>query len=159
MNTHHFIAIAALIGMATVTSAAQLPTDDVVNMALAKARAAWRADPSLVIEFRWDALNSCNLRTSPEVATLQGIDTQTTIHFDDDSQPDKLEHAFTYVIRLNSSCDWNRLGLDAVMVHEVGHVMLGPDHSCDPHSVMFWKVMPGQIIQPEDWDKLRPVQS
>lgn len=48
------------------------------------------------------------------------------------------------VIRIKAAC--TEAG-DAILVHEVGHVFLGPDHDPNPYSVMYTYVVPNRTLE------------
>lgn len=112
--------------------------------------ALWGFQVTEPIEFRWEPLNACNLRETPTVALTQVIDTQTTMHFDDGTSV-VTEHAYSYLIRLNSNCDWSKIPMDHVIAHEYGHILLGADyHSANKHSIMYPVVNATQDVMPSD---------
>jgi hypothetical protein len=135
--------------------AATLPTPSELADALAESRQAWHAESSDAIEFRLDPLNSCVLKDNPTIAITQSFDIVTTVSFDDGTEP-VTSHQKTWVIRINSSCDWSKLNLRNTVTHELGHILIGPNwHSRNPHSVMYWIVQGNQSILPEDREMLR----
>jgi hypothetical protein len=66
----------------------------------------------------------------------------------------------THVITINEKCIWDAgTASDALLVylltHEFGHLLMGPEHSLDPHSIMFETVsLSGQVVTAEDRKRL-----
>lgn len=135
----------ATIFLACTIAQASQPTTTELSDALTAAETAWGV--SATVEFR-EPLNACVLRDNPIVATTQDMDTVTTVRFDD-SEPVE-SHQVTHVIRINSNCDWGNLNIKQVVLHEIGHLVVGPHHSADKKSIMFWLVRGDQKIMPED---------
>lgn len=132
------------IAFAAALHASSLPTPAELSSALASAESAWGVD-DVPVEFRLEPLESC----ITQVATEQDLEAVTTISFDDGRMALHTSQV-THVIRINSSCDWSLLNLDQIIMHEFGHVLIGPDHSKDPHSIMYPVVHAGQRITPKD---------
>lgn len=126
--------------------AANVPSDDEIAAALASAREAWKATQEITV--RSEPLNNCELRDIPHIAEMQWEDVQTTVTFDGQST---VSHKLTYVVLLNSNCDWSKLSLSQTMLHEVGHVVIGAEwHNPDRRSIMYYIVSGKQVITPED---------
>ncbi len=144
--------LTALILLAPLLALAAAPTDSDLAEYLAGAVATWGVDAAGPVRFVLDPMNPCDLHTRPQVATMQWLDVQTTLTFDD--APAVLTHRLTYVIHINSNCPWTPAWLRQVVLHEYGHVLLGGDwHSRNKSSIMFYVVeqKPGkQTITPED---------
>ena len=136
-----FIALAA----ATLHAAA-LPTSADLAAALAAAESAWGVD-DIPVEFRLEPIDSCVFNEN--VAVEQDLTRVTTMRFDDGSIAIE-SHEIRHIIRINSSCDWSRLNLNQIVLHEFGHVLVGPSHSGNKRSIMYPVVMPGQRITPQD---------
>jgi hypothetical protein len=66
----------------------------------------------------------------------------------------------THIITINEKCIWDAgTASDALLVylltHEFGHLLMGPDHSLDPHSIMFTTVsLSGQVVTADDRKRL-----
>jgi hypothetical protein len=66
----------------------------------------------------------------------------------------------THVITVNAACPWDAgtasdALLVAVLAHEMGHVLMGPEHSTDPESIMFPSVSAsGQRVTEADKARL-----
>lgn len=149
--------LAALPALAS--SNPPLPTPE---PSLARALALWRVEPgTLDIKLRWEALSPCRINREDETATTQLLTSITTTVFDseDGEPPAKAQtESYQWVIRLNLNCNWERIDLDGILTHEVGHILLGTrGHSKDPHSIMFKAVIWGaqQVITDEDWAATR----
>ena len=139
--------LALFMGLALATlNAATLPTPAELSIALAAAEAAWGVD-DIHVEFRLESIDSCVL--NERVAVEQELTRVTTMKFDDGSIAIE-SHEVTHVIRINSSCDWSKLDLNQIVLHEFGHSICGPAHSSDKRSIMYPVVMPGQRITPQD---------
>jgi hypothetical protein len=70
-----------------------------------------------------------------------------------------LTDPWTKVITVNAACPWNLPDSDAllaaVLTHEMGHILMGPEHSADSQSIMFATVSSsGQAITPLDRQRL-----
>lgn len=115
-------AILAAILATSSAQAADLPA------AIAEAVTAWHlAAPPVPI--RYERLNGCPVWR--HTAAQTNWETRT--------------------ITINSACHWSQALLTVAVEHELGHVLLGrPDHSSDPHSVMFPVLSTKQAIQPAD---------
>lgn len=102
---------------------------------LAQARAQWGInDPSVTIRF--ERLNGCHTHFSRVFVAWSDFKTRA--------------------ILINSACNWDRNGLLSVTVlHEYGHMLTGPQHSDNKHSVMYFMPSADQIITPEDRTKLQ----
>lgn len=63
----------------------------------------------------------------------------------------------TRTITLNAICKWDESTVMSVLVHEVGHLILGIGHSLDKESIMYFRVWGDgrQIITEEDWGRLK----
>lgn len=118
------IALAALAG--TFASAADsIPTQEALAEALTLAQNQWGYEiKDATIQFRLEPLNACPLAVDHDIATTQLLDYVTTTRFEGDAPP-VVSHAYTYVIRINSACDWSQLDLIATVEHEYGHILIG----------------------------------
>ncbi len=122
----------------------------VLSLYLAAAQSAWGVTISEPIHIRWEPLNDCRLGATPkDVAIIEVLDAQTTMRFDDGSQSE-MTHTYTYVIKLNVDCSWEKTPLGLVITHEYGHILHGQAHSTNKRSVMYPVVSAGQVIMPED---------
>ena len=140
----------ALLGAASLSASQRTPTTEELESALANAKLEWRADLPELVEFRLEPLNACDLKQARIVAVTQPYDVITTLVYDDGSAP-AVSKTRIWIIRINSSCDWSRLDIRNVVIHEVGHILIGPDyHSADKRSVMSFLVNGKQAILPED---------
>ncbi len=148
------LAIASLILAATSAHAAVRiePTQAQLNEALTRAAAAWGVRVEFPIRIEMSDLNPCNrLHNTPVVATIHVAETKTTMRAEDDSAPPVVSVGYAYAIQVNSSCKWDEGKLQAVVTHELGHVLLGAAyHSKDRHSLMFEIVDGAQALQAED---------
>lgn len=146
-----FILLALLASQAWATDAT--PTQAQLASALANAKAVWGISVGPV-EVRLDPINACDMFATPRVAVVEVHDFHTIITYDDGTKADG-GTTYQYVIRINSNCNWEGIGLDleTTMIHEYGHLLLGAAyHSKDPRSVMYPVVRAGQTIRPEDWE-------
>lgn len=156
---NHIASILILAAFAPSIHAATLPTLDDLTSALANAVQEWKSSGSETIEFRFDALNSCELKENPTIAQTQPYDTVTTMSFDDGSEP-VVSHKMVWLIRINSNCDWSRLNLRNTIMHELGHILVSPNyHSTNKASIMYWVVRGNQSILPEDRAMLKTEMS
>jgi hypothetical protein len=58
-------------------------------------------------------------------------------------------------ITLNLNCNWDKGILEIVLAHEYGHLVLqSVAHSLNRKSAIFWCVMRGQKVLPEDRERL-----
>ena len=138
--------------LSAVSGQTSTPSLEALSASLAFARVAWGGLPVENISFRLEALNDCDLRPghSSRTAQLNTSDTETTMTFDDGS-PSVISHRATYVISVNTACNWRNLPLQNTIVHEYGHVLIGGTyHSTNPNSVMYYVVNSKQKIMPED---------
>lgn len=160
-----YLALAFLLAMiaafcsARCSAADSLPTSEAMTEALTLAQNQWGYTlKDAAIQFRLEPLNACPLEVDHDIATTQLLDYQTTTRFEGDAPP-VVSHAYTYVIRINSACDWSKLDLIATVEHEYGHILIGPDyHSKDPHSIMFRAVIGAQSVTRHDEKVVRAVQ-
>ena len=153
MRTYRSIAVAVIFAVSCLRAASapdQLTERD-LQIAFAQAQDAWGITISAPVSLELVPLNRCpisaNITRTPRVAEEQQFD----IHAASDGREVPVTH--TWVIRINSLCNWSSLDLSAIMQHEVGHILIGADyHSKNKHSVMYSVVKRGrkQIIQPED---------
>lgn len=133
-------------------------TPGLAKRALEQALIAWREDPNMPVDLRLENIGSCRINGEDNTATTQAIDTVTKIRYESEDPAEApvivTNHAYSYIIRVNTSCDWGRIDIWKIMVHEVGHLILGGEyHSQDRHSIMFKVVYAGegQIITDTDW--------
>ena len=130
------------------------PSQSSMESALEQARQAWNYDSPFPIVIREEPLNSCSGRSPHDVANTQVTDTWSTLTME--GEEPVTTHAYTIVILINSSCDWSKLNLVAVMTHEYGHVLLGAAyHSRDKRSIMYPIVGGLQQIMPADMDLVK----
>lgn len=135
-----------------IMQAATLPTEGELDAALDQARIAWGVDTSDPVRIILEPLNACHLKDTPQIAITQRYWSVTTMTFDADEPPITSKQN-TFVIRVNSSCDWSKLNLTNTIIHEYGHILIGDAyHSKDRHSVMFYVVASDgeQSILPAD---------
>lgn len=128
------------------------PTKEQLAAALANAKADWgiNIDP---VEIRLEAINPCDMFGTPRIAVVETHDFHTIITYDDGTKADG-GTTYTYVIKINSNCNWNGTGLDLnkTVVHELGHILQrSTGHSSNPRSIMYPVVNSRQSILPEDW--------
>lgn len=153
-------AVAGLILCCAAAWSAPTPAD--MRVAFEQAQFAWGTAVSYPVEFRSEPIGPCVIgrvnRADPEgsgtpVITTQVTDTQTSLSFDE-GETTTVAHELAVIVRANSNCDWGRLDLAGLMIHEVGHMLIGTGyHSADRRSIMYPVVVMGgkQIIQPEDF--------
>jgi len=144
--------IASVLSPSVERSGTATPDAQELAISLAAARLAWGGPAVEDIQFRLEPLNDCDLRPghTSRTAQLNTSDTQTTMAFDDGS-PSVVSHHTTYVITVNTACDWRRLPLQNTITHEYGHILIGSGyHSANPNSVMYYIVNAKQKIMPED---------
>lgn len=154
MANIRFIVVLIFLGLLSLESRGATPEESLIQVNLNAARAAWNVDESMHIIARTEPLNSCVLRDIPHIAEMQWQDVQTYISIGDGSTA--VSHQLTYVIRLNSNCDWSRVSLSQTILHEVGHVVIGADwHSSDRHSIMYYIVGGRQSITDADRAMIR----
>lgn len=123
--------------MGVIITSSALAQD--MSNTLSVAKIAWGVEllPNQEIQFKFEPLNSCDIRVNHELATTQMLDYVTTTRFDGDTPP-IITHRTVYVIRINSNCRWPTKRLENVVTHEYGHLLLGSEyHSLDKHSIMF----------------------
>lgn len=151
------ILLALLASQAWATDAT--PTGAQLASALANAKAVWGVIVGPV-EVRLDPINPCDMFATPRVAVVEVHDFHTIITYDDGTKADG-GTTYQYVIRINSNCNWDGIGLDleTTMIHEYGHILMRDAswHSKDPRSVMYPIVNARQTIRPEDWYRLSQV--
>lgn len=128
-----------LATFAIATATAAPPTQATLDSALATAEAAW-ATPRRDIAIVAAPLNSCH----PNLITGK----RQRIAWSDFA---------TRTITINSNCNWDTLPLEITVTHEVGHMLTGPEHSIDRHSVMFAIVSRNQHIT--DADRIKAANS
>lgn len=160
-------ALLLLLAAALAPAQTKLTTADLTG-ALEFAHGVWNAEPDGVIELRLVPLNACGLDKHDLIAQTGVSWSETAIHFDSElpaedapaapqEAPQRIK-ARRYIISVNSNCDWSKLNLDNVMLHEYGHVLLGVEaawHSKNPKSIMFWIVSGKQTILADDRAKLK----
>lgn len=125
------------------------PTQSDLNDALAAARTAWGVEvPG--IEIRLEPLNACKLSqfVSMRAADIVTTDVETTLTFGDGQT--SVSKIKTFLIQINSECDWHNLDLNAFVLHEYAHALFGNAHSKDRHSIRYFAVEKSQRITKED---------
>ena len=133
------------------------PSAEELRSALDAAQQEWGA--SVHAEIVMYPLNPCplNVQGTPRVADLETTKAMASIQFED-GENDLVSSAVTYVIQINSQCDWHnrQLDLERSVLHEVGHILIGGTwHSSDRGSVMYKAIVkewPQHITQ-EDRQK------
>lgn len=120
--------LAILSLLATQAQAAKAPTQGEMNALLQNAGIVWGQKADIAgIQFAF--LNDC--RKGTERAGWSDLASR--------------------MITINSACKWTTETLWVAVLHEYGHMAYNSAfHSQDPHSVMFWRLAPGQQITPED---------
>ncbi len=159
--------LATIIAAATMLAANQPLTPAQLADSLTFAQNVWHGEADGAIELRLAPLNPCNLGKHDLIASTEVAWSESTIHFEgelpaEDAPADTHETTQTvrarrYIISINSNCDWSKLNLDNVMLHEYGHVLIGVEsawHSKDPRSIMFWIVNGEQSILAGDRAKI-----
>lgn len=147
-----------LASMMALTMASQAwatdatPTKEQLDAALANAKSDWgiNIDP---VEIRLEAINPCDMFATPRIAVVETHDFHTIITYDDGTKADG-GTTYTYVIKINSNCNWyaSGLDLDKTVSHELGHILQRSVlHSKNPRSIMYPVVNSRQSILPEDW--------
>ena len=109
-----------------------LPTPADLERALSAAVAAWGATSADPVSIKLAALNACDVTADAHPVIASTVTTWTA--FDGGAR------SYSHVIEINSGCDWRMQPLGNAVLHEYGHILMGADHSSDPHSVMFWIV-------------------
>jgi hypothetical protein len=151
-----------LAGAFACTSYGAAPSAAELEAALSSARAEWHVDlpPNILVEA--DLLNSCDLKTIPQIAKMEDRWTETSVVYDGAEEP-TVQKTHIYVIKVNSGCDWSNrsLSLRNAVIHEVGHILLGYQyHSQNKRSIMYYVVRAsGQQILPEDRNLLTTTQA
>lgn len=152
----------ALLLVAASLAHATTPTQAELDAAFQGALNAWGVSSiDGTVEFRMDPLNDCKVSPYTVWATTQVLDTQTTLHFDADDGAeahDETSHAYTYVVRLNSNCDWHRISLLDTLIHEAGHIM-GVPHSENKRSIMYYLITKGQVVTADDLRHVKLVEA
>ncbi len=121
-----------------------------LDVALRSAAREWGTRSSDPVSIRLAPINPC--RTGVNSVEMADTITSTTVF---DRGPESRSH----VIEINSNCDWSVHPLPQVVLHEYGHVLMGPGHSDDNHSVMFWVIHSRkQKITAADRERLRAAQ-
>lgn len=146
------LAIAAflLITAAALSCRAAAPSDDELQALLRNAEDAWGHEADGPVSISAVPMNSCVMsigRVTPDVSIMEWSDVLL----------DGKSTGKSYSIRINSNCDWSKLPLATAVLHEYGHVVLGPGyHSRDRKSVMYpvIKARSGQDILAMDRKRL-----
>lgn len=133
----------------TVTASARhlpyIPTPDDTTLALSSARFSWGVDVAEPIVFRTEPLGVCKLGVAnPKIAVLEVLDTGARFN------GEAVAGSRSYVIRINSNCDWSRLSLAGTVLYEYGRILMPAYRNADPRSIMYGVVMEEQCITDED---------
>lgn len=127
---NHFIATFLLV-TAAINMRAAAPSDDELHVLLRNAENAWGHEADGPVSISSVPMNSCVMsvgRVTPDVSIMEWSDVLM----------DGKSTGKSYSIRINSNCNWSKLPLAIAVLHEYGHVVLGPGyHSRDRKSVMF----------------------
>ncbi len=154
-KTQVTVALLAIAVSAQAKPKVFIPNYDEIMSALSAARVSWGYSAPDPIEIRYDALNACKLGPygNPVIAVTQSLQSESTIRFDggeSDSTAGK-----SWVIRINSNCDWRRLDIADTILHEYGRIILGVEYkSSDVNSIMYGVVLGDQSITADDRNAL-----
>lgn len=161
------ITFSCALSLSTISPSAGPPSRAELDAAVVKAKLQWRVVfPQVVfptdIRIVAEHLNNCDLRTIPRIAAMEDRWVETTLFFEGADDP-SVSRSHTYVIKINSACDWYgpSLSLQNAVTHEVGHILLGYEyHSADKRSIMYYIVRGGgQQILPNDRRRLAAVEA
>ncbi len=148
--------VIALVAATLNAAVATIPSAVDIAMALQHAKQAWGVESPWPIEMRLEPINACDSRTRHDVATTQVTERWSQIIDEHGVPAGERSYSYTVLILLNSSCNWSKLDLNAVLEHEYGHVLLGAGyHSKDRRSIMFEIVGGKQEIMPADRNLLK----
>lgn len=155
------ISLTATMMAGTLFAAQPTPAD--LDAALKDAQQIWGytiTDPIRIV-FELYMIDgreaACPAIGNRDMAITEVKDVETRMTSDEDGSIVSASHTYSYIIKLNPKCDWSKIALFPVMMHEVGHLIIGAKyHSSDPRSIMYRLVSgKGQSIMPADREEMR----